>query len=55
MNADGSAGVHATVDIGATAPVQDWAAQALLVSGGALALLGIALVLVGLRRRPRHA
>jgi hypothetical protein len=55
MNADGSPGVQATVDIGATVPVQNWAAQALLIIGGALLFPGLVLVLVGLSQRRRHA
>jgi hypothetical protein len=54
MNADGSAGVDAAIDVGITAPVQEWAAQGLLIAGAALGLLGIALILVGVRRRSAH-
>jgi len=55
MNADGSAGVHADIDVGITAPVQELAAKAVLIAGGALGLLGIALILIGVRQRRRPA
>ena len=51
MNADGSAGVNASVDVGITAPVQQWAANTLLISGGVIAVFGILLILGGFRRR----
>ena len=51
MNADGSAGVDARVDLGATAPVQEWAGRVLLIGGAVLALFGIALILLGVYRR----
>ena len=53
MNADASAGVGADIDVGITAPIQKWAARALLIVAAALAVLGIALILIGVyRRRP---
>ncbi len=51
MNADGSAGVNATVDVGATVSIQDRAATALLVGGGIAGPAGVALIVVGIRRR----
>ena len=51
MNADGSAGIEADVDVGITAPVQDLAAQGLLIGSAALGLAGIALLLAGVHRR----
>ena len=39
MNADGSAGVRAELDLGGTLPVLRWVTVGLLVGGG-LALLG---------------
>jgi hypothetical protein len=53
MNADASAGVDADIDVGITAPVQDWAAQVLLIGSTVMGLFGIALILVGVYRR-RH-
>ena len=51
MNADGSPGVDATIDVGITAPVQQWGARVLLIGGAVIGAVGILLVLVGLRRR----
>lgn len=55
MNADASAGIDADIDVGITAPVQDLAAQGLLISSAALGLAGIALVLAGVHRRRANA
>ena len=55
MNADASAGVAADIDVGITAPVQERAAQVLLIGAAALGLIGIALVLVGVHRRRQPA
>jgi hypothetical protein len=55
MNADGSAGVGADLDVGISAPVQELAARFVLISGAVLGLLGIALILIGLGRRRRPA
>ncbi|HET6532967.1 MAG TPA: hypothetical protein VFH03_20450 [Actinoplanes sp.] len=54
MNADGSPGIGADIDVGITAPVQDWAAQTLLVGSSVIGLIGITLILIGGYRR-RHA
>jgi len=51
MNADGSAGVAAMVDAGATVPVQDAAAKLLLIGSVLPAVLGLVLILIGFRRR----
>ena len=51
MNADGTAGVDVQADVGATVPVLDNVVTGLWIAGGALALIGAALVAVGLRRR----
>ena len=51
MNADGSPGVDANVDLGITAPVQEWAARLLMAIGWALALLATALLVIGAVRR----
>ena len=51
MNADGSAGVSAMVDAGATVPVQDAAAKVLLIGSVPPAVLGLVLILIGIRRR----
>jgi hypothetical protein len=51
MNADGSAGVAAMVDAGATVPVQDAAAKLLLIGSVPPAVLGFVLILIGFRRR----
>ncbi len=53
MNADGSAGVDAGIDVGITAPVQARAGPALLIGGAVAGLMGIALILVGAHRRRR--
>jgi len=51
MNADGSAGVAADVDVGITAPVQERAAQVLLAGAATLGVIGIALIVIGVHRR----
>ena len=55
MNADAAPGVGADIDVGITAPVQDWAAQTLLIGSSAMGLIGIAMILVGGYRRRQHA
>jgi hypothetical protein len=51
MNADGSAGVDASVDVGITAPVQRWAAQILLGMSAFVGLIALLLIFVGFHRR----
>jgi len=51
MNADGSAGVDADIDVGITAPVQEWGGRVLLIVSAFLGLLGALFVFVGFRRR----
>ncbi|HEY0775596.1 MAG TPA: DUF4389 domain-containing protein, partial [Nocardioidaceae bacterium] len=55
MNADASPGVAADVSVGAEARVLGWVALGLLVGGGLLLLLSIALVLAALYGGRRHA
>jgi hypothetical protein len=54
MNADGSPGVRADLDLGGTLPVLRWATVGLLIAGGLLLLGGLTLVVLPLatRRRP---
>ena len=51
MNADGSAGVSAELEVGATLPIITWIAFGALAAGGLLLLVGIILSVWGLRRR----
>ncbi|MEV6494453.1 hypothetical protein AB0M20_38405 [Actinoplanes sp. NPDC051633] len=51
MNADGSTGVDASLDVGITAPVQRWAAQVLLGMSAFVGLIALLLIFVGFRRR----
>jgi hypothetical protein len=51
MNADGTAGVDVQADVGATVPVLEKVVDGLWITGAAFALVGAALVAVGLRRR----
>ena len=53
MNADGSAGVDAGVDVGITAPLQEKAGPVLLIGGAVAGLFGIAFILIGAHRRRR--
>jgi hypothetical protein len=56
MNADGSAGVGADVDLGGTLPVLRWATIGLFAGGGVLLLGGLLLIVLPLatrRRTPR--
>ncbi len=51
MNADGSAGVSAEVEVGATLPIITWIAFGALAVGCLLLFVGIILSVLGLRRR----
>jgi hypothetical protein len=53
MNADGSAGVAADVDLGGTLPVLRWATISLFVAGGLLLAAGILLIVLPLATRRR--
>jgi hypothetical protein len=56
MNADGSAGVRADVDLGGTLPVLRWATIVLFVAGGLMLAAGLLLMLLPVvtrRREPR--
>jgi hypothetical protein len=55
MNADGSPGVRADLDLGGTLPVLRWATVGLLVAGGVLLLGGLVLALLPLVTRRRTA
>jgi hypothetical protein len=52
MAADGNADVSVRTDVGATAPALDWAWIVVLVSAGATFLIGLALVVFAVVRRP---
>ena len=54
MNSDAAAGVGADVSVGATLPVLGWIVIGLLVSGGILLLVAIALLLAAVFARPTH-
>ncbi|HEV7656351.1 MAG TPA: hypothetical protein VGP36_16675 [Mycobacteriales bacterium] len=54
MNADGSAGVDADLDLGGTVPGLRWATVALFVAGGVLLLGGLLLVALPLATRRRQ-
>jgi hypothetical protein len=51
MHADGSAGVTADLQVGATLPIITWIAFGALAAGGPLLLIGIILAALGMRRR----
>ena len=51
MNADGSAGVAAEVEVGATLPIITWITFGALAVGCLLLFVGIILSVWGLRRR----
>ncbi|TCC24352.1 DUF4389 domain-containing protein [Kribbella sindirgiensis] len=53
MAADGSANIGVRADVGATAPSLEWAWIAVLASAGLTLLLGVALVVVAVVRRPQ--
>jgi hypothetical protein len=55
MNADASRGVHATADIGATAPALGRIATGLLVGGGVALLVGVGAIVVPISRAGRAA
>jgi hypothetical protein len=55
MNADGSAGVRADLDLGGTLPFLRWATVGLLVAGAVLLLGGLLLALLPLVTRRRAA
>jgi hypothetical protein len=51
MNADGSAGVGADLQVGATLPIITWIAVGALAAGALFLLIGIILTTLGMRRR----
>jgi hypothetical protein len=53
MNADGSSGVSAEVAVGATFPAIEWVVATLLLVGGFLLLLALALIIGAVRRAGR--
>ncbi|MET9311801.1 DUF4389 domain-containing protein [Kribbella sp. NPDC003505] len=53
MAADGSGNVTVRADVGATAPALEWAWIVVLVSAGLTLLLGVALVVLAVVRRPQ--
>lgn len=55
MNADGSAGVDIRASAGAEVPVLSWIAGGLLVGGGIILLIGIALIAGAIWRATRRA
>ena len=52
MNADGSAGVDAVADLGATAPALPWIGIGLLIAGAIFLAAGALLVIGAIRRHP---
>jgi hypothetical protein len=53
MNADASAGVDATVDVGGTLPALRPVGIGFLLAGGAAVVIGVVLVVDTVRGRPR--